>query len=177
MTQYATGPDFAKKYDVRLCGDLVSDSGTKVTELDFPTNPNLLDALVDAGAMIDGAVRVGNRYTPAQMANLEASAATLVRRLCCDQALVFLKRRRGRIAETDKTLLEEVEQRMKSLRSGDDYLMLATETSAEGSMIELAGPCLIPIGAPAPLRTIRESVPDYYPIMRGRWPNGRCGCE
>lgn len=168
---YATGDDFLKRYDARLIGDLVSDEGTKVPAADLPTNAVLLAALTDASAAIDAAVSVGNRYTPAQMANLSDTAAGFVRRLVCDLALIYIKRRRGRFdADKDAALLKEVNASIDSLRKGDDLLLLADQTQAAASTVELVQPELISITRP---NTIRNRTRNYYP----RGPHGQSdGC-
>lgn len=161
MTSYATGSEFAQRYDVRLCGDLVSDTGTSVDSSSLPTNENLLAALADASASIDAAVFVGNRYTPAQMAALSTSAASFVRRLTCDLALIYLKRRRGKFnKENDGALLEEINATLDSLRAGEDLLLLASQTEAPASIMEIARPRLI---NKRRAQTIRRKTRNYYP--------------
>lgn len=174
VTQYATVADLMARFDARLLGDLASDNATPVVPADLPTNANLLAALADASSDIDAAVRVGNRYTPAQMAALNASSAQLLIRLACDQAIIFLKRRRGKLGEKEKDFAQEVAARMKALRDGENYLMLATQTEAAASVQELAGPCLIPIGS-KPLQTMVECTQNYYPQTGRRRPGG-CDC-
>jgi phage gp36-like protein len=161
---YAAGTDFVARYDVRLIGDLISDTGTQVPAASVPDNPNLLAALTDASSAIDAAVFVGNRYTPAQMASLSATAAAFLTRLTCDLALVYLKRRRGRFdAEKDAALLKEVNETLDALRKGDDLLLLSTQTEAAASTMELVRPELIRIRRP---QTIRYDTQNYYPVRR-----------
>lgn len=161
---YASGTDFVERYDVRLIGDLISDNGTPVTAADVPSNANLMAVLADASSAVDAAVFVGNRYTPAQMASLSETAAGFVRRLVCDLALIYLKRRRGRFdAERDAALLKEVNGTLDSLRKGDDLLLLTTQTEAQASTLELAQPQMIPVRRP---NTIRNQTSNYYPVRR-----------
>ena len=159
---YATPADFLQRYDARLIGDLVSDTGTPVSAGSLTANAVLQAALDDASAAVDAAVFVGDRYTPAQMASLSTTAASFVRRLVCDLALLYLKRRRGRFdAEKDSALLKELNETLKSLRDGEDYLMLGTQTEAAASTIELVQPHLVAVPA---LRTIRNRTRNYYPL-------------
>jgi len=161
MTAYATGAEFLNRYDARLVGDLVSDTGTPVAPNDLSTNTVLLALLDDASAAVDAAVFVGNRYTPAQMASLSTTAASFVRRLVCDLGLIFLKRRRGRFDnEKDAALLKECNETLDALRKGDDLLMLSGQTEAAASTIELVNPQLVRV----PNRsTIRNRTRNYYP--------------
>ncbi len=159
---YATPNDFLQRYDARLIGDLVSDTGTQVAAGALSTNAVLLAVLDDAGAAVDAAVFVGDRYTPAQMASLSTTAASFVRRLVCDLALLYLKRRRGRFdAEKDAALLKEISETLKSLRDGEDLLLLNTQSEAAASTIDLLQPHLVAVPA---LRTIRNRTRNYYPL-------------
>jgi len=161
---YASGDDFVARYDVRLIGDLISDTGTQIPVGSVPTNSNLLAALTDASSAVDAAVFVGNRYTPVQMASLSETAAAFVRRLVCDLTLVYLKRRRGRFdTDKDAALLKEVNATLDSLRKGDDLLLLNNQTEAQASTIELARPEMVPVARPC---TIRNSTLNYYPIRQ-----------
>ena len=174
---YATGEDIAQRYDLRLIGDLISDTGSPIPSGSIPTNTILLAVIEDASAAIDAAVFVGNRYTPAQMADLSDTAAAFIRRLTCDLTLIYLKRRRGRFDnEKDAALLKEVNDTLAALRDGKDLLLLNNQTEAPASTIELAQPHLIPVPA---RQTIRDSTRNYYPsgpgINRNRYQGGYGG--
>jgi len=158
---YATGSEFLQRYDARLIGDLVRDDGIQEPVGSLPSNPVLSAALADASAAIDAAVYVGNRYTPAQMSSLSATAAAFVCRLVCDLALVYLKRRRGRFdSERDGVLLAEINKTLQSLRSGEDLLLLDQQSAAAASTLELIRPELIPVST---RQTIRRRTRNYYP--------------
>lgn len=168
---YATANDFLERYDARLIGDLVSDDGTRVEVGDLPANAVVLAVLNDAGATVDAAVYVGNRYTPAQMSDLSDTAAAFVRRLVCDLALIYIKRRRGRFdPEKDAALLREVNDTLGALRDGKDLLLLTNQSEAQASTVELVRPELISVNRP---RTIQNQTQNYYPNPRLRSPNGR----
>jgi phage gp36-like protein len=168
---YATANDFLERYDARLIGDLVSDDGTRVEVGDLPANAVVLAVLNDAGATVDAAVYVGNRYTPAQMSDLSDTAAAFVRRLVCDLALLYIKRRRGRFdPEKDAALLREVNDTLGALRDGKDLLLLTNQSEAQASTVELVRPELISVNRP---RTIQNQTQNYYPNPRLRSPNGR----
>jgi len=168
---YANANDFLQRYDVRLIGDLVSDDGTRVNPGDLPNHTVVLAVLNDASATVDAAVYVGNRYTPDQLANLSDTAAAFVRRLVCDLALIYIKRRRGRFdPEKDAALLREVNDTLAGLRDGKDLLLLTGQTEASASTIELVRPELISVNRP---RTIQNETRNYYPNPRLRSPNDR----
>lgn len=158
---YAAPADLLTRYDARLLGDLVSDSGSPVVADALPSHPVVHAVLADASAAIDAAVSVGNRYTPAQMASLSDTAAAFVRRLTCDLALLYVKRRRGRFdPEKDGALLKEVNETLQSLRTGNDLLLLDGQSQAPASTIELVKPELVPLQRPD---TIRRRTHNYYP--------------
>jgi len=164
MTQYATPAEMLQRYDSRLLGDLVSDTGTAVSAAGLLTDTNLEAALADASSAIDVAVSVGDRYTPAQMANLSDSAAAFVRRLACDIALIYVKRRRGRFdPEKDGALQKEVSDTLTGLREGKNLLLLQDESDAPASVIELVKPQLITVDRP---RTIQSMTRNYFPVPR-----------
>lgn len=158
---YATTTDMTQRYDARLIGELVADDGVKVAAGSLGSNGVLLAVLADASAAIDAAVSVGNRYTRAQMADLSTTAAAFITRLTCDISLLYLKRRRGVFnAEKDAALLEEVNRSLKSLRDGNDVLLLDGATEAPAATIELVKPELVPLTRP---NTIRRRTRNYYP--------------
>lgn len=168
---YATADDFLQRYDARLIGDLVSDDGSRVDAGDLPGHAVVLAVLNDASATVDAAVYVGNRYTPAQMADLSETAAAFVRRLVCDLGLIYIKRRRGRFdPEKDAALLREVNDTLAALRDGKDLLLLTQQSAAPASTVELVRPELIPVNRP---RTIQTETRNYYPNPRRRSPGGR----
>lgn len=158
---YATPADMLQRYDARLVGDLVRDDGVPESPDSLPSNAVLLAVLQDASAAVDAVVVVGRRYTPVQMASLSETAAAFVRRVVCDLALIYLKRRRGRFdQERDGALLDEVNAVLKSLRDGEDLLQLNPFNDAAASTIELVRPELIPV---ANRQTIRNRTRNYYP--------------
>jgi phage gp36-like protein len=167
---YATGADMLARYDARLLGDLASDVNVPVTPSALPSNINLTSAITDASAAITAAVFSGDRYTPAQLATLSGVALSLMKRLTCDLALIYMKRRRGKFdPEKDGALLKETNEAIKRLRDGDDYLMLSTTQEAEASVLELVIPN--PRNPNRPLTAKRQTWGRYYPVDR----EGYCG--
>lgn len=161
---YATGADMVSRYDVRLLGSLVHDDSNIEPAATVPNHPNLIQVLSDASADIEAALFVGARYTPAQLAELSASAKTFLSRLCSDQALIYLKRRRGKFDDqADKALQESVDAKLKCLRNGDNVLMAETDTQAQASTVELNAPQVIPV---LRRQTTRNQTRNYYPARR-----------
>lgn len=173
MASFATPEEFLARYDVRLVSDLISDAGAP--SVNAASDPNLQAVLDDATGAINAAVYVGNRYTPDQMANLSDTAAAFIRRLCCDLALIYLKRRRGRFdPEKDGALLKEVNQTLQSIKAGDNLLLLEDQSQAPASVVELVRPQLIGVKRST---SIRASTRNYYPYNpdRDNYNGGNCG--
>lgn len=161
---YATNAEFLQRYDARVVGDLVKDDSTRLPPAELASSPVLTAMLEDASAAINSALFVGARYTTTQLASLSSTAASFLRRLACDHALIYLKRRRGTFGEKDQPLLEEVNRILKSLRDGEDLLLLGNQTQAAASTIELTGTQMVKVPK---LRTVRNRTRNYYPNSQG----------
>ena len=150
------------RYDARLIGDLVRDDGTQESSLTLPANANLLAALQDAYGTIVGAIVTGNRDTLTQRdpANLAPTAVSILKRLNCDLALILIKRRRGKLADSDKTLIEETKAVLKQLKDGASVLLGIADANAQAGTLELDAPQTIPT---LRAQTIRNRVHNYYP--------------
>lgn len=169
---YATGADMLARYDARTLGDLVSDDNVQVAASVLPSNVNLIAALTDASASVTAALFASNRYTPAQLATLSGIALSQLKRLTCDLALIYMKRRRCKFDPTnDGDLLKETNEAIKKLRDGDDYLMLSTTQEAEASTLILVRPN--PCDPNRPLTVKEQTWGNYYPVNRSRWGYGR----
>lgn len=68
LSSYCSVVQFLKRYDARTVGDLVSDDGTRVTPSGLSSNAVLLALLQEASAKVEAAAVVGNRYSPADLA-------------------------------------------------------------------------------------------------------------
>lgn len=160
---YATGNDMIARYDPRLLGDLVRDDGTQEPLITLPTNSVLLSMLSDAYGQIVAKIVVGDRYTIAQLtpANLAPAALAYLKRLNCDMALIYLKRRRGKYNEkVDGPLDKQNSESLKALQDGAGLLLGINDQNAQASVIGMAQPELIPL---AQRNTIRFNTPNYYP--------------
>lgn len=176
MSQYALNSDFVTRYDMRPVADLLSDTGSPVAPSQVLTNTVLTTILQDASADVDAALFRGNRYTPAQLTDLSATSATLLTRLVCDMAMLYLKRRRGKFnAEADGKWAEAIEAKLESIRNGENYLMLAEQTEAIASTEQLDQPKLV---RTQPMKSVFNMTRNYFPwqVTQGnRRPGGCCG--
>lgn len=170
---YVTGDEFAQRFDVRQVGDLVRDDGVQESPGSLPTNPILLECIADAAGEITCSLYVGNRYTVAQLQNLNDDAKSFLRRLNADMALVLLKRRRGKFnPEKDGALSDACDRKIKGLRDGTYMLLQVEAQNAPASTLTLDAPQLIPV---LRQQTIRNQVgTHWYPERRdprGPYPN------
>ena len=98
-TAYATPADMLIRYDKRLIGRLVSDTGTPVTD-DFALNNNIVlrTLLKEASGIVESYAFKGGRYTREmlqQLYNSNTSGRELLVSLVCAITLYLLWRRRG----------------------------------------------------------------------------------
>ena len=89
---YATPEQLLSRYDSRVVGQLVDDTGGEVTSLG--TNSVVLDALEDASGQIRSAALVANKYSESTLNTLAADQDSFLVRLTCSLALGYLVNRR-----------------------------------------------------------------------------------
>lgn len=166
---FATGADFCQRYDTGLFGDLVQDDGEQEGPVALRTNANLLAAIEDADANIRACLFTGARYSVADLASLSDTAASVLRRLNCDLAMIYLKRRRGMFnPEKDGALQKEVSEALAGLRKGETVLLGEDEVKAPASVLELDRPELITKYRVSPV----YKYPGYYPQPRDAFRDG-----
>lgn len=97
-SSYCTAAEFLKLYDVRTVGELVKDDGTAASAVDLAADANLSAALGLASGWVESACLAGERYAPADLTALAASATVggnFLRSLVADLAFGHLRQRRG----------------------------------------------------------------------------------
>lgn len=162
---YATPRQLLDRYDWNDIGDLVSDSGTQVTEALILTNAKVAAALNDASGEVDAALLMGNRYSPSDLANLNGHSAYHLIRITCDIAMArIMGRRPGRDTERIKAMSEMAESHLERLRNGENVFNIQANKDA-------AGPSVSTITAAEydNLNLLRDQTRHYYP--RRRLPN------
>lgn len=92
---YATPYDLIKRYDVRVLGDLINDSGNRVSSQSILIDKNIVAVLDDASGMIDSSALVGGRYQINDLQTLSSIDQAMIIRLCCDLCFILLVQRRG----------------------------------------------------------------------------------
>ena len=131
---YATPADLMLRYDRGDIGQLVADDKRQVSEVDLVTNPQCLAALADASGAVDGALFMGNRFTPADFATLTANSQSLLVRITCDIAMSnLLQRRPGWNPEKMKAMTELAESHLEKLRKGENTFSIVGSNAAESA--------------------------------------------
>lgn len=160
---YATPTEFLKRYDARIVGDLVRDSGEQATSAELLDDVNLQAALDDASGDIDAALMVGERYTPTELDSLTGNSQTLLIRMCCDIAMAFLLRRRpSKDADKDTARLELAERHLNRLRDGEQVFFRGDEFDHAG-VLDTTGPSTVQLQN---LNLMRDRTQNYYPERR-----------
>lgn len=161
---YATPEQFLARYDARVIGDVVSDTGEEVSPQELLDDPNLQAALDDATGDIDSSAIVGERYLPADLETLAANAGSNSRfhliRICCDIALAYLLRRRpSKDPERDAAMMDLAESHLEKLRRGDQLFYLGPDQDLAG-VPSTTGPTTLDFRN---LNLLRDRVQNYYP--------------
>jgi phage gp36-like protein len=114
---YITPAEMLKRFDVRILGDLVSDSGVRVSATSLLSDPNLQAALDDASGQINAAILVAQRYTPSQLSALTGVDAAFLYWLTATLAYGRLRLRRGVKADELPEYKDALEM-LQALRDG-----------------------------------------------------------
>jgi phage gp36-like protein len=92
---YATPADLLMRKDARTIGQLVADDDTQEDSTELQTDANALQALQDASDMVDAACLMAGRYQPSDLSGMTGSGSSLLKRIVCDLAATYLRRRRS----------------------------------------------------------------------------------
>ena len=126
---YVTGAQFLARYDQKYVAQLLSDTGTAVTDL--PNDPVLNQLLGDASAELESALLVGGRYNPSDITALLATdlsgnflyvGANKVVRIICDLAMGMLRDRRAMPESDPFPPFIHALQELELLRKGEEIL-------------------------------------------------------
>jgi len=157
---YATADDMRARFDERSLAEIVSDNDTSVALGDLATDTNMQAALDDATGMVDASLLMGQQYTPTDLASLTGTSLALLVRLTCTQALIFLRQRRGYVADQDsmereQKWIDDVLQRLK--RGANVFNITATLESGVASR-EIVTPRAVDRA-----QLMRDRTNNYFP--------------
>lgn len=143
MAAYATASDLVARYDIEVIGQLATDDGVRLLRDDILAHPNVEAALVDACGDIEVNIRVGGRYTPAQLAALDTHSTAHLKRVVCTIAMSHLfERRPGLFEEQAESIRKRAYEALDRLAKGINIFGLADEVDPqlEASQPSLQGP-------------------------------------
>ena len=166
MAAYATPADMIVRFDSRELGDLVSDTGARVSEANLPADTKLLAILDDASGRIEGALLVGSRYTIDDLTSLTGNAAAYLKRITCDVAMGMLWERRPEGASDARVAaMERSESHLEDLRKGRNIFGL--EPQQDAGLPKAITPTLSAVQSQG---LLRDSVLHYFPARRRPLP-------
>ena len=120
---YATTQEFIDRYDVRLLGDLASDTDTRIDTPALLTDTRLLASLTDAAADIDAALMYARKLSADQLAQIQAAGDDTLRRINVDLALGYLYSGRGRgVPDGHRQRIEAATDQLAAIRKGTAVL-------------------------------------------------------
>jgi phage gp36-like protein len=165
----ATGDDLVKRFDVRLIGDLATDSGSTLDVGDVATHPNVVAALEDAAGEMVVALQVGGRYTEADLLGLSGFSLAHAKRIQCDIAMALLMKRRPIVGEEEsREIAKQSRDHLKRLSGGEN--VFGIPAVIESGNIELTAPSTVDI---TNLNLLTERMSRYFPDTGQRMPRGR----
>lgn len=95
MAAFATPADLLQRYDYRLIGQLISDTGSAENSTAILADPITTQMLADASGLIVSYALKGGRYSESDLAALTGNGQSFLERLTCDLALYYFVQRRG----------------------------------------------------------------------------------
>lgn len=123
------------RYDERTLKDLVKDDG--VAETNLSGNDRLETALQDASGSIDAAVQVGKMYSTEDLEDMTGTDRALLRRICCELAMLFLiEARPEKYKGSEKALRERAEGYLDRLRKGERVFNIQVNKDAGVPSVE-----------------------------------------
>lgn len=158
---YAAASDLIARKDVNVLGDLVSDSGARVSSAGLASDTNMAAALDDASGLVDSALLQGKRYSTADLSALTGNSAAYLKRIVCDIAFWLLWDRKPAYGgvEDRAGAREQARQALDDLRTGKH--IFDVEAVKEAGLPSVGGPTVVEINR---LNLIVDRArPRYYP--------------
>ena len=154
-----TGADLVSRKDARIIADLCSDDGSPVSKQAVLNHPKVLDALEDAEGEVVGSLQAYGRYTTESLLLLEGSAATFLKRIIAEIAMINLITRRADLALDDLERHEKIRSLwLERLQQGSLVLADANRDDSS-SRAEIDGASL---GETYQLNMVRDRA-RYFP--------------
>lgn len=129
-TGYADNDDMIVRYDVRTLGDLLSDTGTRLTSVQVQASATLTELLLQASGELETACIAGERYLPEDLDALEGASEAKLVGLVCGLAMSYLIDRRPNIITTEPKQVTKAFELLNQLRQGERIFSLAESAAA-----------------------------------------------
>ena len=126
----AAPADLILRFDANLLGQLVNDENTQLTPTQLLSDPVTQAHLDDAAGMVLAALYTAYKYTPTELSQVTPTSASLLKRLCCDLAIVMICQRRGYDYSDKFPMLGISLTMIQQLRNGERVLDLASNEEA-----------------------------------------------
>lgn len=167
--ELATGDDLVSRFDVRLIGDLATDTGSTLPVVDVASHPNVLMALEDAMGEMVVALQVGGRYSESDLTDLTGYNLAHAKRINCDIAMALLIKRRPIVGEEQaKEIAKQSREHLKRLSDGEN--VFGIPAVVESGTLELTAPSSVDI---TNLNLLTERMSRFFPDTGQRMPRGR----
>lgn len=175
---YASASDLIARCDTQLVSDLVTDDDPETGIRERPALADLLEnevlatALEDASGAIEVAMRVGKRYSPAQLAGLAGNSQSHLKRVTCTIAIALLFERRPEKTMQDiaERYREQADKYITALQAGKNIFGLDDETDAAATLIDTDGPTSLDL---TQNNLIDQRMHRYFPDGGTRLPTTR----
>jgi phage gp36-like protein len=165
----ASGSDLVQRFDIRLIGDLATDSGSTLPEDEVAAHPNVAAALEDAMGEMVVALLVGGKYTEAELLGLTGYSLAHARRINCDIAMALLVKRRPIVEEERASeIAKQSREHLKQLREGAN--VFGIPANVDSGNLSLASMSTVDI---TNLNLLPERMGRYFPDTGQRMPRGR----
>jgi hypothetical protein len=173
---FCTAAQFLVAYDTRRIRQLLSDSGTPLTEGEVESSDVLQQLLDEAADLVYASVMVGKRYTADDLTTLAASTTSgfFLRRLNADLAFGLIVARRG-VSATDITKLAPMfaaaHNYLNDLRNGILLFPKIDDSRAEAGVPKAADLSTNPY---SPVSWVQQTSGRVFPFGSSPSYSGNC---
>jgi len=112
---YASGSDMVARFDYRTLGDLLTDTGVRLSKSEVVASSVLATLLDDAAGEIESALRVGQRYSVADLTGLTGNSLALLKRINCAIAMKLCWERRAYLNSNQETSRDEDSEKARRM--------------------------------------------------------------
>ena len=118
----ASVADLINRFDVRLLGQLATDDNDPLNATELASSTVVLQALNDASGLVISALYTAYKYNEDVLDDLGTYSQSLIERITCDLAFIYLAQRRGYSYQEKYPLMEESYDILQKLRNGERVL-------------------------------------------------------